>query len=84
MVKELLPIVLGVAVWGNQWQGLAVSCRCDNVAVIAIVNSGWSRMDLMRCLSFFLARWGVTLVCRHIPGVLSEAADALSRIPSSG
>ena len=40
VVKELLPIVLGVAVWGNQWQGLAVSCRCDNVAVVAIVTLG--------------------------------------------
>ena len=36
-------------------------------------------MHLMRCLSFFLARWGVVLVCSHIPGVPNGAADALSR-----
>ncbi len=70
-VKELLPIVLAVAVWGHLWRGVTVSCRCDNMAVVAIVNSGRSRMDwamhLMRCLSFFLARWDVTLVCQHIP-----------------
>ncbi len=62
---------------------MSVSCRCDNAAVVAIVNSGRSKMDramhLMRCLSFFLARWGVSLKCRHIPGVQNGAADALSR-----
>lgn len=82
-VKELLPIVLGVAIWGNEWKGLTVSCFCDNAAVVAIVNSGRSKMDramhLMRCLSFFLARWCVSLVCRHIPGSQNGAADALSR-----
>ena len=81
--KELLPIVLGVAVWGPRWKGRTVLCRCDNAAVVAIVNSGRSRMDramhLMRCLSFFLARWEVSLICRHIPGVENGAADALSR-----
>ena len=82
-VKELLPIVIGPAVWGSRWRGLTVSCRCDNAAVIAIVNSGRSKvekvMHLMRCLSFFLARWEVLLVCSHIPGILNGAADALSR-----
>ncbi len=72
-VKELLPIVLAVALWRHLWKGVTVSCKCDNMAVVAIVNSGRSRMDkamhLMRCLSFFLARWDVTLVCQHIPGV---------------
>jgi len=38
----------------------------DNAAVVAIVNSGRSKMDrvkhLMRCLSFFLAKWGVSLI----------------------
>ena len=44
-VKELLPIVLAVAVWGTLWRGFTVCCRCDNAAVVAIVNSGRSRMD---------------------------------------
>ena len=44
-VKELLPIVLAAATWGPLWRGFTVSCRCDNAAVVAIVNSGRSRMD---------------------------------------
>ena len=82
-VKELLPIVLGVAVWGRAWRGYKVTCLCDNTAVVAIVNSGRSRMDrvmhLMRSLTFFLARWGVSLSCTYLPGVDNGAADALSR-----
>ena len=41
--KELLPIVVAVASWGKAWQGKAVLARCDNMAVVAIVNSGSSR-----------------------------------------
>lgn len=82
-VKELLPIVLAAALWGHRWRGDSVCCRCDNAAVVAIVNSGRSKMDramhLMRCLSFFLARWDMSFVCQHIAGVDNSAADALSR-----
>ena len=60
-----------------------MSCRYDNAAVVAIVNSGRSRLDramhLRRCLSFFLARWDMMFVCSHIPGTDNCAADALSR-----
>ena len=37
-VKELLPVVLSVAIWGSMWQGKAVHCRCDNAAVVAILK----------------------------------------------
>ena len=56
---------------------------CDNRAVVAIVNSGQSIMDrvrhLMRSLTFFLARWRVSLSFTYLPGVENGAADALSR-----
>ena len=82
-VKELLPIVLAVAIWGASWKRSTVRSRCNNSAVVAIINSGRCKiaraMHLMRCLSFFLARWEVTLVCRYIPGADNSTADALSR-----
>lgn len=37
-IKELVPIVLAVAVWGKEWHGLTVQARCDNSAVVAILN----------------------------------------------
>ena len=83
VLKELLPIVIGVAVWGYQWRGQTVTCRCDNAAVVAIVKSGRSKMErvmhLMRSLFFFTVRWNVVLACTCIPGVDDGAADALSR-----
>ena len=82
-VKELLPFVLVAAIWGPLWRGFTVSCRCDTAAIVAIINSGRSRMDramhLMRCLSFFLAHWDMMFVCSHIPGTDNCAADPLSR-----
>ena len=57
--KELLLIVFAVAVWGAQWQGKSMLCRCDNEAVVAIINTGTSKdceaMPLMRCLFFITA-----------------------------
>ena len=35
-IKELLPIVIGAAVWGRQWKGRSVLCLCDNAAIVAV------------------------------------------------
>ena len=82
-VKELLPIVVACAVWGHQWRGSTILCRCDNAAIVAIVKSGsskdWVAMHLMRCLFFFTAFYQMLLVPRHLPGRDNTAADHLSR-----
>ena len=82
-VKEFLPIVIAVALWGHQWQGKVVRCLCDNAAVVAVIRSGTSKdmnvMHLMRSLFFFTAKYNLNLLPAHIPGVDNSAADALSR-----
>ena len=64
-IQELLPIVLSVALWGGQWHDSTVRCRCDNAAVVAIVNKGTSRCDkvmqLMRSLFLFTAKHNLIL-----------------------
>ena len=81
--KELLPIVVACALWGQRWQGQSIRCRCDNAAVMAIVNAGRSKdvriMHLMRSLFFFTARYSIVLRAEHLPGICNEAANALSR-----
>ena len=56
-VKELLPIIMGVALWGRSWRGRTIRCRCDKMAVVAILKSGSSKderaMHLMRSFSFW-------------------------------
>ncbi len=81
--KELLPIVISVATWGKLWQGKLVIARCDNMAVVAIVNSGSSKeaeaMHLRRCLAFLEAKWAIHVRAEHVRGVDNELADAISR-----
>ena len=58
-IKELLLVVVSVAMWGHQLSNCTVRCRCDNAAVVAIVNTGTSQCDkamqLMCSLFFFTA-----------------------------
>ena len=81
--KELVPVVVAAAVWGQDWQGQTVKAWCDNSDVVAIVMSGSSRnpeaMHLRRCLAFLEAKWQFHLSCDHIRGRDNTAADALSR-----
>ena len=71
-IKELLPIVIALALWGEVWTGRAVKCRCDNAAVVAIVNSGTSRceraMHLLRSAFFFQAKYDIIALAEQILG----------------
>ena len=82
-VKELLPVIVAVAVWGPTWTQSRVRCHCDNQSVVHDLQSRSSRhphmMHLLRCLFFLEARYRIDLVCVHIPGVLNDLADDLSR-----
>ena len=81
--KELVPIVLAVAMWGPQWRSKKVRCQCDNMAVVFAINKKSARdpalSRLLRLLSLFAAIYDVTLVARHLPGIQNTMADALSR-----
>ena len=82
-VKELIPIVMAAAMWGKQWRGQVVNCRCDNMAVVAVIKSRASKeseiMHLLRCVAFIEARWEFTLVATHLAGRENTLADDLSR-----
>ena len=59
VTKELIPIVIAAATWGQHWTGQVVCCWCDNIAVVSVLNHRTSRdselMHLLRCLTFFEA-----------------------------
>ena len=81
-IKEMLPIVVAAAVWGSQWTNQFVLCRCDNTAVVAVINSGWCRdqqlMQLMHTSFFYAPYFHFSFSARHIPGAYNTSADALS------
>ena len=53
---------------------------CDNQAVVAVLNSGYSKEDhLMQLVRSLLADWDIWLHAHHIPGEHNVVADAISR-----
>ena len=81
--KEMIPIVIAAAMWGKAWEGEVVCCRCDNEAVVAVLNKRSSKdpdlMHLLRCLTFFEAKFSFRVVATHIAGAKNTLADDLSR-----
>ena len=81
--KELIPIILAAIAWGKTWQGSTILARCDNAAVVAVINSRYSRdeqlMHLLRCLFFTEAKFQIQIIAEHIPGHQNVLADDLSR-----
>ena len=81
--KELVPIVVAVALWGPQWAGQKICSRCDNIAVVCAINKRSARdpvlSRLLRILCMVCAVYDITLVARHLPGLQNASADALSR-----
>ena len=82
-VKELVPIVMAAAIWGREWCGRVVRFRCDNEAVVSVINSLYSSdptiMHLLRCLFLFAALGAFWFDAFHIPGRMNRVADAISR-----
>ena len=67
---------------GRRWPGCRIECYRDNMAVVAVINSGWSRdkmlMYVLRCMFFVAAHLDIQIHVSHVPGVENVAADTLS------
>ena len=63
--QELLRIIFACAVWGSMWRNTSVVVQSDNQGVVAVVNSGYSKiqpiMHLSRCLFFIWSRYNISL-----------------------
>lgn len=81
--KELTPILIASIIWGKEWKGAKVTVRCDNAAVVAVINSRSCRdkvlMQMLRCLFFAEAHFQFKMMAIHLPGIHNELADDLSR-----
>ena len=82
MAKELVPIVLGCAVWGPLLAKKSTVFQCDNYGLVQAINKGSSRdlmvMHLLRCLWFFTAFFDMQIMDTHISGVANNSTDMLS------
>ena len=81
--QELLPIVVACAIWYPHFSGKRIQFWCDNESVVAIINSGHSKapriMDLLCFLVLLSMKHNFYGRARHVPGIVNEIADALSR-----
>ena len=86
-VKELVPVTIAAAMWGPQWSGKRICFHSDNMAVVAVLQRRSAKspplVHLLRCMALFSAYYGFYFTSRHVPGVLNEVADALSRNKAS-
>ena len=75
--------MLAARVWGAQWRLRRVLFRCDNLAVVHILNARTSRdsliMHLLRHLLMSAAHFNFTFSACHVPGLQNYVPDALSR-----
>ena len=71
-VKELFPVVIAAAIYGNQWSGKLVLFKVDNMAVVEVLKAMYSRethlMHLIRMLVFFAAHFNFWFSASHIAG----------------
>ena len=78
-----MPIVVAAATWGKSWAGGSVLAKCDNAAIVAMINNGNCKeqecMHLLWCLSFIGAEFDFNLVATHVEGRENVLADVLSR-----
>ncbi len=44
--KELVPVVIAVALWGHRWRHTSIRFRCDNMAVVQILRTRTSKDQL--------------------------------------
>ena len=79
----MLNILVALTVWCHQWTTTKILLKCDNQAVVSVLNSGKTQ-DLTlgamaRNISMLLAIHDIELQVIHILGSGNKGADLLSR-----
>lgn len=80
---ELIPIVMGIYIWGCQLSNSKLLLHTDNMALVSIINSKSSKsprvMSLIRPLVLKCLHLNLQIKAQHIAGKLNEIADSISR-----
>jgi len=83
MAKELVPVVLMMAMWGPLVSKQSVLLECDNLSLVSSINKATAKpplvMHLLHSLWFFTAHYYTALTATHILGVTNTEVDQISR-----
>ena len=80
---EMLNILVALRVWAKQWANKKILLKCDNQAVVSVLNSGKTQdltlAAMARNINMLLAVEDIELQVIHILGSDNKIADLLSR-----
>ena len=80
---EMWNVLVALRIWGPKWASTNVKIKCDNQAVVSVINSGATKDQVLAtmCRNVWLetAKNDINLILVHIPGKLNTCADLLSR-----
>ena len=80
---EMWNVLVAIRLWATQWSDKVIVVKCDNEAVVSVVNTGVTRDNALA--AFVRNIWLVTALNNiklrliHIPGIQNECAALLSR-----
>ena len=80
---EMLNIMVAFKVWGQHWSNKCVEIKCDNLAVVSVLQDGKARDPLLaafaRNMWLLTSIYNIQLEVSHIFGKDNQIADLLSR-----
>ena len=79
----MVNVLVAIQVWATQWQDSYVTIKCDNSAVVDVVNTGKTRDCVLAAIArniwLVAALQNIRFKLVHVPGVQNVCADMLSR-----
>ena len=80
---EMWNVLVTLRMWGHMWANKSVVIKCDNQAVVSVVNTSVTKDHILAtmCRNIWLetATKDINLKLIHIPGKDNVCADLLSR-----
>ena len=79
---EMVNILVVIRIFGSSWSQKKVLIKCDNQAVVHVLESGTRDAFMATCgrnVCLEAILFDVQLIYKHVPGRLNSAADLLSR-----
>ena len=80
---EMLNIMVALKIWGQAWQNMRIEIKCDNLAVVQVLQDGNARDSLLptiaRNIWMLTSLFNIHFSISHIPGKDNAIADLLSR-----
>ena len=80
---EMWNVLLALRLWGQAWKNKQVIIKCDNEAVVSVVNTGVTKDNglgaIVRNIWLETALKDIKLKLIHVQGKNNQCADLLSR-----